>query len=106
MKNKSQIINEEAAEFIDFMGDRDIIRFMEILDTYYKMFDVEEDGDWVADEVGVENAAMVRMIRTCLLFSKIAELFSGKLMLIKMKFPMFYKRVYDHVRKNEKKKID
>lgn len=99
MKKQKRTINEETSDFIEFFGVNEVLGFMEILYDFYKMFDVDVEDDWVAKEVGQENANTVRMIRTCLMLSKIAELYAGKLCIIKTKFPLFYKRVYDHVGK-------
>ena len=100
MKKQKRTINQETSDFIEFFGVNEVLGFMEILYDFYKMFDVDVEDDWVAKEVGQENANTVRMIRTCLMLSKIAELYAGKLCIIKTKFPLFYKRVYDHVNKN------
>lgn len=98
MKKIKRTLNEETLDFINFLTDKDTIEFMQILDDYYKAFDVEENNDWVAEEVGKENATLIRMIKTCVMFSQIAELYTGKLLIIKTKFPMYFKKMHDKFR--------
>jgi L-fucose mutarotase/ribose pyranase (RbsD/FucU family) len=83
-------IEKEINEFLMYFDSESIISFLESILPLFELYDVEDQSDWVENEVGKENERNVRLLRTVYLLSKIAELHGGKLACIKVHFPSLF----------------
>ena len=86
-------IEEELEKAVEYWDLKHLIDFLRDIMALYELYDVEEDSDWVKNEVGELNERNVRLIRTVYLISKIAENHSGALLGFKTKFPKLWQRM-------------
>lgn len=103
MGKKNLSIQDECNAFIEHFGFKEVYGLVREIDEFYRLFDVEPGDDWVQEEIkeDEENTRIVRCVRSCYLLSRIAVLYSGKMLLIKTKFPDFYTRLIKHVKDNK-----
>jgi hypothetical protein len=102
MSKKLRDMVQETEEFIEHFGIQGVQALIKEVYEFYELYDVDEIDDWVAHYVkgDAENVRNVRMIRSVYLVSRMAEFLSGKLVLVKTKFPNFYKRLEKYVKEN------
>lgn len=86
-------IEDEINAFLEIWDINAQLLFVKEALALLKIYDVDENDDWVEKEVGKENAQNVRLIRTVHLISRIADFQSGKLCMIKSKFKDIWKRI-------------
>lgn len=91
MSKKS--IEEEIELFLETWGCQEMVSFLKDIIPLFDLYDVDEEDDWVRDNVGEDNLKNVRLIRTVYLMSKIAETHAGKLAILKVNFKDLYKRI-------------
>jgi hypothetical protein len=89
-------MNNFEKEINEFIEDWDVHRLIEFLKDIIplcELYNVTIEKDWVKDIVGEETHKDIRLIRTVYLISKIAENHSGKLALIRSKYPRLCQRM-------------
>lgn len=94
MKNKT--LEQEINEFLQVWDCDQMCSFLDDITPLFELYDVEENHDWLKDKVGEIDERNVRLIRTVYLVSRIAEIHSGKMALIRGKFKDIYKRLEKH----------
>lgn len=94
---KKRPIEDEINDMMEEYGARHICGLIREIYEFYELYDVDENDDWIEKQVGAENAREVRIIRTCYLLSRMAELHAGMLIGIRTKYPMLYKRLHKHI---------
>jgi hypothetical protein len=90
---KKKPIEEEIMSVIEEWGTDSMMNFIIELDDFFSIYDVDEDDDWIKKAVGDSNFHEVRIIRTVYLLSRLAENYSGKLCLIKLRHPNLWNRL-------------
>lgn len=86
-------LEEEINEFLEMWDCKQQVAFLRDIIPLFELYDVNEEDDWVKEAVGEENERNIRLIRTVYLISKIAENHTGKLTLIKIKYPKLYRKM-------------
>lgn len=91
-------IEEEINAFLDKWDCKQQIAFLRDIIPLFKLYDVDEEDDWVEKEVGGddENVRTIRMIRTVYLVSRICAFHAGKLCTVNMHFKDLWKRMEKH----------
>lgn len=92
MSNKRPVDRDLANMLTDFPA-KDLISFLNDIMPLFELYDVEDDNDWVEEEVGKEATNNVRVIRTFYLMSKIADNHAGMLVRIKTKYKGLWERM-------------
>ncbi len=95
MKSK-KTLEEEINEFLEYWDADQMCAFLRDIGPVFKLYDVEEDNDWVKKAVGEEDERNVRLIRTVYLISRIAEFHAGKLVGVKVNFKNIYQKMEKH----------
>lgn len=90
---KKKTIEDELNAFLEKWDCNQIIAFLKDIIPLFELYNVDDENDWVVDEVGVENERNVRLIRTVYLISRIAEFHTGKLATVNVQFKDLYKRL-------------
>lgn len=90
-KNKS--IEQEINEFLEKWDAHKLTSFLRDIIPLFELYDVADEGDWVAEAVGEENERNVRLLRTVYLLSRIAEFHAGILATTKLDFKSLYRRM-------------
>lgn len=85
----------EINEFLEVWGSEQLISFVKDLIPLFELYHVDEDDDWLRDQVGQFDKRNVRLIRTVYLMSQIAERHSAKLCHINARFKNIWKRLED-----------
>lgn len=103
--SKKLPLDQEINQFLQEWDSKHLISFLQDIIPLFELYDVQDEGDWVADEVGgdIETVRNVRMIRTVYLISRIAEFHAGKLCLINVRFKNLWQRMEKAV--NEKRTV-
>jgi len=86
-------IEQEINEFLEIWGAKELVGFMKDLIPLFELYDVDEDDDWVRDQVGELDERNVRLIRTVYLMSYIADKFAGKLCTASVHHKNLWKRL-------------
>lgn len=86
-------IEQEVNEFLEIWGAKELVSFMKDLIPLFELYDVDENDDWVRDQVGELDERNVRLIRTVYLMSYIAEQYAGKLCSVSVRFKNLWKRL-------------
>jgi hypothetical protein len=94
MKN-IKTIQQEINQFVKEWDHKSLISFMADIYPLVKLYDadIENGRDWVADEVGQEDARNVRVVRTVYLLSIIAEKHAAKLCRTNVQFNKMWQRL-------------
>ncbi len=92
MKNK-KTLEEEINEFLEYWDADQMCAFLRDILPVFKLYDVDEENDWVRNAVGEEDERNVRLIRTVYLISRIAEFHAGKLVGVKVNFKNIYQKM-------------
>lgn len=90
---KHKTLEIEINEFLQVWGLEQLQQFINDIIPLFDLYNVEEDDDWVKDQVGAENTTNVRLIRTVYLISKIAEHHSSALCKIKIDHRKIWERL-------------
>jgi len=90
---KKKTLEQEINEFFQVCHADKLCDFLRDIIPLFELYDVQDENDWVKDEVGEENERNVRMIRTVYLMSRLAEFQSGMLCTIRAQFKDLYKRM-------------
>lgn len=90
---KKKTIEKELEEFLQTWNCEQMTAFLRDIIPLFELFDVEDENDWVANEVGKENEQNVRLVRTMYLVSRIAEFHAGKLCTLKINHKGLWKRL-------------
>lgn len=90
---KKTTIEEELAFFAGLWDANRLCDFLRDIIPLFELYNVDDDKDWVLDEVGSENVRNVRMIRMIYIVSKIAENHAGVLAKIRSHHKDLYKRL-------------
>jgi hypothetical protein len=91
--NKPKEVVDEINDFLAIWDSQAMVNFLRDIIPLFELYDVEEEDDWVKNEVGEDNERNVRLIRTVYLISKISMQYSGKLSLLKMRFRDLWSRM-------------
>lgn len=86
-------LEDQINEFLEQWDSDQMCAFLRDIIPLFDLYNVEEEKDWVVDEVGKEDERNVRLIRTVYLVSRIAEFHAGKLSFIKMNFKDIYRKM-------------
>lgn len=89
-------IQTEIEKAVDYWDVNKMIDLLNDLVEIYRLYDVEENDDWVKHKVGELDERNVRLIRTVYLVSKLAENHAGSLLSFRTKFPKLWKRIEDN----------
>ena len=90
---KKRSIEEDITAFIEQWDFDRLTMFLRDVMPLFELFNVDDDNDWVANEVGAENERNVRLIRVVYLMSRIADMHAGKLCAINVHFKGLYKKL-------------
>lgn len=90
---KRKPIREEVNEVIEIFDYKTLVSMFQEIQELLQLYDVTEDEDWLENLVGEDSRDEVRLIRTCYIASRMAERFAGRLCMLKMKHPNFWKRL-------------
>lgn len=90
---KQKTIEEEINAFLEVWDGAQLVSFLRSIIPLFELYDVEDEDDWVAKEVGEEFEANIRLIRTVYLLAKIADLHTGKLAIAKAQFKGLWQRM-------------
>lgn len=86
-------VEEEIESFLEVWDGAQLVSFLEDIIPLIKLYDVDEDNDWVQDIVGSVDVRNVRLVRTVYLLSMIAERHSGKFSAVRIHHRELYKRL-------------
>lgn len=101
---KKTIEQQLADMLLDFPAD-DLTRFLKDIIPLFELYDVEDESDWVEQEVGSEAVNNVRVLRTFYLISRIADFHSGMLVRIKMRHYGLWEKMEKAAKTHEKKHV-
>lgn len=92
---KYKTIEDEINAFLELWDVEQNTNLCVFLDEYFRIFNVTEDEDWIANKVGgtKENIATIRFIRTVYLISRLADDYAGRLCTIKAHFKGLWERM-------------
>lgn len=95
-------LEEEINLFLYDWGYEQIVAFLQDVIPLFELYNVNEDDDWVQDELGRDEnyTTTVRIIRTVYLMSKIATNHSGRLCSLNAKYRDLWKKM-----EKEKKQV-
>lgn len=80
-------IEEQIKDFLQLWDGQQMIDFLRDIIPLFELFDVDDENDWVLDEVGADNEQNVRLVRFIYLVSRIAERHTGRLARVKSSHP-------------------
>ncbi len=86
-------IEQEINEFLIEWDRPQMESFIRYIDALSKLYHVDENGDWVEEAVGEENAREVRVIQTIYLISRLAEFHAGRLAYMNVRFKKLWMRL-------------
>ena len=86
-------LEQELAEMLEDFPAKELIELLRNIAPMWKLFDVDDDRDWVVDEVGEENEGNVRILRSFYLVSKLADNCAALLCRIKFRHGGLWKRM-------------
>lgn len=86
-------IEQEINEFLIDWDRPQMESFIRYIDALSKLYHVDENGDWVEEAVGEENAREVRVIQTIYLISRMAEFHAGRLVSMNIKHKKLWLRL-------------
>ena len=95
MKSK-KTLEDEINEFLEYWDADQMCAFLCDIGPVFRLYDVDEENDWVKNAVGEEDERNVRLIRTVYLISRIAEFHAGKLVGVKVNFKNIYQKMEKH----------
>lgn len=95
-KKKKKTLEDEINEFLEYWDCEKMCAFIRDIEPLFELYDVTEEDDWVKDAVGEDDERNVRLIRTVYLISRIAELHTGKLSLVRLNFKDIYRKMEKH----------
>lgn len=84
---------EEINAFLEIWGIDDLLKLIEELSLIFETYHIEDSDIPIFDGKTKEEIANIRIIRTVYLISRIAELYSGKLCITKIKVPRLYENL-------------
>lgn len=93
--SKKRTLEEEINSFLEIWDINSQVSFLNHVYEFIKLYDIEEDDDWVKKIVGgdEENVRTIRLIRTVYLMSKIAYFHAGKFCTLKCEFKDLWHRM-------------
>ena len=86
-------IEDEIQDLFEEWMPKKICDFMKDILHIFELYDLPDDEDWIAKEVGPENERNVRVIRTFYLLSKFAEKHAASLVRLNVKNSNLYNRL-------------
>ncbi len=86
-------LEEQLNECASYLFEDKVVNFLYDIIPLFELYDVEDESDWVKDQVGEENEANIRALRTVYLMSKIAENHAGVLANLRGAYPKLYLRM-------------
>ena len=89
-------IEDQISGFFMMLGSDGLIQLLRDIIPLFELYDLEDENDWVAEEVGEENQRNVRLIRTVYLISRLADIHAGKLCRLNIKFKDLWKKMRKH----------
>lgn len=99
---RKTVEQELAAMILDFPAE-DLISFLQYIVPIFELYDIEDESDWVEDEVGEDATHNVRILRTFYLMSRLADTQTGMLARLKMKYGGLWKRMEKEARQTAQK---
>lgn len=90
---KHKTLEQEINEFFQICHADKLCAFLRDIIPLFELYDVEDESDWIKEEVGEENERNVRLIRTAYLMSRIAEFHAGTLVTVKTQLKDLYRRM-------------
>lgn len=107
MKKNKKTLEKDIENFLELWNVNSLIELIKELYPICELYNVDEEDDWVRDEVGVENLQNVRLVRTVYLISRLAEFHASKLVTTKINFKDIWVRMkevaQDYVNENPPK---
>jgi hypothetical protein len=102
MTLKQNTLENEIKSILGIYGANELISLIE--DTYelFELYNIDEQDDWIREEVGEEKTRDIRLIRTAYLLSRLAEHHGEFLKKIVKHAPKFYIKA-ESLAKQEKK---
>jgi hypothetical protein len=92
-----KFVEEEINLFLETWDYMKMKKFFEMISPLVDLYEVDENEDWLEEQVGKENRDNVRLIQTVYLMSKIVEDFSQPFCKLKMDHPKLWKRMEKEV---------
>lgn len=92
---KQSTLEDDINDFLTYWDVNQNTKLCHLLEDYYKLYNVTEDDDWVAKEIGgdEQHISTVRLIRTVYLISQIADGFTDMLQCVRKRYPKLWKRL-------------
>lgn len=94
-KKDKKTVEDKINEFIDYFDEKKMCEFLRDIIPLFKLYDVDEEDDWVQKETGTdaETVQVIRLTRTAYLMSRIAQFHAGRLCAINDSFPNLWKKM-------------
>ncbi len=86
-------VEHEINEFFKIWEYREQCELMKCIIEMIKLYDIDEEDDWVRDEVGPEDCKNVRILRSVYLISRVSEMMSSKFMSVQLKHAGLWRRM-------------
>lgn len=90
---KKKSLEDEITSFVEVLDFDKLTVFLKDVMPLFELFNVDDDNDWVANEVGAENERNVRLIRVVYLLSRIADFHAGRLCAINVHHKGLWKKL-------------
>lgn len=86
-------MEKNISKFYDIWEAKDLCQFLRHTVSLLELYDIDDEDDWVAKEVGQDNETNVRILRTMYIVVRFAEIFSGKIARTKAEFKGLYQKM-------------
>ena len=100
LSRNKKTVEQEINEFFDLLCKNDISEMLSHMFEVFILYDVDKDDDWVKNSIeNKEESEQIRILRTVHLLSKMSDLYAGKFVLIKTKFPNLWLKMEEQAKK-------
>lgn len=87
MGKKPTTVNDKARGILQIFGPEKLMEFISDVWELFQLYDVDENDDWLEAAVGDDNVREVRLARTAIILSNIAERHAKSFDKIARRFP-------------------
>src|SRR5258708_3803338 len=91
-------LQEDINDFLSLWASEELTSFLIDVLPLVELYNVDEEKDWVRDEVGQENTRSVRLARTVYLLSRFAEAHASRLFNTNTRFKGLWRRMEEEVK--------
>ena len=93
LKRKEKDIEDEILAFMDTWNKTYLEELLRRTIPLYELYDIEDDSDWVEEEVGQQNVRNVRFVRTAYLISKLCDFLGPRIATTNMRHANLWKKL-------------